>query len=83
MSIPMCLEHMDSGQNKQVGDPTVPSAVIPMNFKTFGVRGVTEMQCHRNAVELIDTQELTNTAKHKLTQTDTGVSISWTGAKTY
>jgi hypothetical protein len=34
-------------------------------------------------VELIDTRELTNTAKHRLTQTDTGVSISWTGARTY
>jgi hypothetical protein len=34
-------------------------------------------------VELIDTQELINTAKHMLTQTDTGVSISWTGARTY
>jgi hypothetical protein len=30
-------------------------------------------------VELIDTRKLTNTAKHRLTQTDTGVSISWTG----
>jgi hypothetical protein len=34
-------------------------------------------------VELIDTRELTNTAKHRLTQTDTDVSISWTGARTY
>jgi hypothetical protein len=31
-------------------------------------------------VELIDTPKLTNTAKHRLTQTDTGVSISWTGS---
>jgi hypothetical protein len=30
-------------------------------------------------VELIDTRKLTNTAKHRLTQTDNGVSISWTG----
>jgi hypothetical protein len=30
-------------------------------------------------VELIYTRELTNTAKHRLTQTDTGLSISWTG----
>jgi hypothetical protein len=34
-------------------------------------------------VELIDTRELTNTAKHRLTLTYTGVSISWTRARTY